>query len=315
MRRRRGMKVVPSFCVRPSMQIFASTGTANVVRGRTVATPTPSTSSFRVRKVYFSECAGVRCRAWFAVYDVSAVRGKPLDSFVVFLCVEYLFVASGAGKFTVEEIAALRQAASSSTAALAPSPYGQYYVAVRDPAGGVYGQPAVVTAPVVAANRPSSGGGEEAAAVYAAYAGYSPSSYASAASAGPSAGSSSSTSVSARHTDLYFPAASSSSSSASGSGGGGGGNTYHHVQHPAGSSSDPGERTVMLPTSRRLCNFWPVRRKNTGVHLRNVGLSRGEGVSGGRVSQSAVVYLLMSRQRRRFVLFRALFCFSSGKSA
>ncbi|PHJ15394.1 zinc finger (ccch type) motif-containing protein [Cystoisospora suis] len=161
------------------------------------------------------------------------------------------------GKFTLEEIAALRQAASSSAAVVAPSPYGQYYVAMRDPAGGVYGQPAVVTAPVVAANRPSSSGGEEAAAVYAAYAGYSPSSYASAASTGASAGGNSSASVSARHTELYFPAASSSSSNASGSGAGNGGSSYHHVQHPAGSSSDPGERTVMLPTSRRLCNFWP----------------------------------------------------------
>ncbi|KFH16849.1 zinc finger (CCCH type) motif-containing protein [Toxoplasma gondii MAS] len=151
------------------------------------------------------------------------------------------------GKFSVEEIAALRQAATANSSQ-SVSPYGQYYaVAVRD--GGAYGPSG--TSSIVASAAPStvvSGRSAEQPNPYGGYPSSYPASYAA-----PSQQVQVSTVTSAtgaRHTDLYFPAAGSTAASPS--------SAAYHMQHPGAVSSDPvSTRPVMLPISRKLCNFWP----------------------------------------------------------
>ncbi|PFH34467.1 zinc finger (CCCH type) motif-containing protein [Besnoitia besnoiti] len=147
------------------------------------------------------------------------------------------------GKFSVEEIAALRQAAASNSAAQPVSPYGQYYaVAVRD--GAAYGQlspsPVVTATPsTLVATRSVE---QQSPYVYPTYT----TAYSSASAIQPAPAASG-----PRHTELYFPAAGSSAASPSSP-------SSYHMQHPGAVSSDPGaDRAVILPTSRKLCNFWP----------------------------------------------------------
>ncbi|CBZ53996.1 putative zinc finger (CCCH type) protein [Neospora caninum Liverpool] len=147
------------------------------------------------------------------------------------------------GKFSVEEIAALRQAAAASNNSQSVSPYGQYYaVAVRD--GGAYGHLGTSSVVATAPTTVVTGRSEQPNP----YGGYSyPTTY----SATPQQIQVSNVATAgARHTELYFPAAGSTASSPSASG--------YHMQHPGAVSSDPvADRPVMLPTSRKLCNFWP----------------------------------------------------------